>query len=142
MSRKTNTLCTIFRMPLLRPFVLGVEIQILQQLTGTNATIYYATSIFQLFHPNSSGTDDITLIEFPLLATGICGTVNVIATTLTMIFIDNLGRRFLLITDAILMFLPLLIITIVIVFPGSENNIYKNATIIVTFIHIRLCICI
>ncbi len=43
----------LFRVPLLRPFLLGIGIQILQQLTGINATIYYVPQIFkQLFTNN------------------------------------------------------------------------------------------
>jgi sugar porter (SP) family MFS transporter len=96
----------LFRFPLRRPFILGIGIQILQQLTGINATIYYAPDIFTQLFPNN--TDP----EFPLLATGVYGCVNVIATIPTMIFIDKLGRRILLITGAIVMSISMLIVGI------------------------------
>jgi len=48
----------------------------------------------------------------PLLVTGVHGCVNVIATIPTMIFIDNLGRRILLITGAIIMSISMLMVGI------------------------------
>jgi sugar porter (SP) family MFS transporter len=95
----------LFRAPLRRPLLLGVGIQMLQQLTGINATIYYAPIMFgQLPSANNSIT--------PLLATGVHGSVNVLATIPTIILIDKLGRRVLLIAGAIVMSLSMTIVSI------------------------------
>lgn len=48
--------------------------------------MYYAPKIFQQIFSNSTQS-------FSLLATGVDGCVNVVATIPTLIFIDRLGRR-------------------------------------------------
>jgi MFS family permease len=53
-------------------------------------------------------------LAVPLLATGVNGCVNVIATIPTLIFIDKLGRRRLLIAGAIIMSISMLIVAILI----------------------------
>jgi hypothetical protein len=72
----------LFRRPMLHPFLFGVAIQVLQQLTGINSIIYYAPQILKQAVYNNQMS--------PFLATGINGCVNVIATIPTIIFIDNL----------------------------------------------------
>ncbi|MEM9243373.1 MAG: sugar porter family MFS transporter [Pseudomonadota bacterium] len=62
--------------------LLGVTIQIFQQLTGINAVIYYSTSIFL-----DAGVHD------PMLATAIVGLVNMTTTILAVSFVDKLGRK-------------------------------------------------
>lgn len=96
----------LFCRSLRRPFLLGVAIQILQQLTGINATIYYAPIIFKPFFSNNNTLD-------PLLATGIQGTVNVLVTIPTIIFIDKLGRRVLLISGAIVMTGSMIVLAVI-----------------------------
>ena len=97
----------LFRTPLLRPLLLGVGIQIFQQISGINATLYYAPQLFpDLDQRNSSS------FSGPLLSTGVYGTVNVLFTIPTIIFIDKLGRRLLLISGGIIMFLSLLAVGI------------------------------
>ncbi len=88
--------------PLRRRLILGLSIQILQQLTGINSIMYYAPEIFK-----QAGLNDQ---RASLLATGINGFVIVIATIPAILFIDKLGRRFILISGAILMALSMLII--------------------------------
>jgi sugar porter (SP) family MFS transporter len=90
------------RPPLRRRLILGVSIQILQQLTGINSIMYYAPEIFK-----QAGLNDQ---RASLLATGINGCVLVLATIPAILFIDKLGRRFILISGAILMALSMLII--------------------------------
>ena len=102
----------LFRPPLLRPFLLGVGIQILQQLTGINAILYYAPIIFKEVFSDDK-------IFGPLFATGVQGTVNVLVTIPTIIFIDKLGRRFLLISGAIVMTVSM---TVLAVIPPMSKN--------------------
>ena len=61
----------LLRAPLLHPFLLGIGIQTLQQLTGINATFYYAPEIFSQLSSTYNDSNNSTL--FPLLATGIYG---------------------------------------------------------------------
>ena len=126
----------LVRLPLCRPFLLGVGIQILQQLTGVNAIIYYAPTIFQIFidHSsvssngsidrfhcpliidNSSASDNGTfnILHYPLITTGIYGVINFAFTIPTMILIDKMGRRILLISGAVVMSISIFIASILI----------------------------
>ena len=91
-----------FYPPLRRRLILGISIQVLQQLTGINSIMYYAPEIFK-----QAGLNDQ---RASLLATGINGFVIVLATIPAILFIDKLGRRFILIIGAILMSSSMLII--------------------------------
>ena len=82
----------LFQVPLRRRLILGVSIQILQQLTGINSIMYYAPEIFK-----QAG---LTGQRASLLATGINGCVNVLATIPAILFLDKWGRRPVLISGA------------------------------------------
>ena len=64
---------------------LGIFLSFLQQVTGINAIIYYAPTIFQMagFHDASSS----------ILATLGIGVVNVLSTVFAIFYLDKLGRR-------------------------------------------------
>ncbi|CAG8564015.1 6548_t:CDS:2 [Acaulospora colombiana] len=68
-----------------RRMILGIFIQIFQQLTGINAIMYYAPQIF-----TNAG---LTSNSSKLLATGVNGIVNVLATIPAILWIDHWGRR-------------------------------------------------
>jgi sugar porter (SP) family MFS transporter len=90
----------LFQFPLRRRLILGISIQILQQLTGINSVMYYAPEIFK--QAGLSGQ------RASLLATGVNGCVNVLATIPAILFLDKWGRRPVLISGAILMSLSML----------------------------------
>ncbi len=90
----------LFRFPLRRRLILGIGIQTLQQLTGINSIMYYAPEIFK--QAGLAGQ------RASLLATGINGCVNVLATIPAILFLDKWGRRPVLISGAILMSLSML----------------------------------
>jgi MFS family permease len=122
----------LLRAPLLRPFLLGVGIQILQQLTGINATMYYAPEIFNRTFLNTT----TNTLDAALLATGVNGCVNVLATIPTLLFIDKLGRRILLIIGATIMSVSMLIVGILdATYLDQERSLLISWTIIV-FIYI------
>ncbi|KAJ2809531.1 hypothetical protein H4R20_000033 [Coemansia guatemalensis] len=75
----------LLRVPIRRRVVLGVVIQALQQLTGINVIMYYAASIFK----QSGLTGD----NSSLLAQGINGVVNMLATIPAILWVDRWGRR-------------------------------------------------
>jgi sugar porter (SP) family MFS transporter len=68
-----------------RALIIGVGLAIFQQATGINTVIYYAPMIFELagFHTPSTA----------ILATGIIGVVNVLATFVALWLLDRWGRR-------------------------------------------------
>ncbi len=72
--------------PLARPaLVVGTGLFFLQQLSGINAVIYFAPTVFAHAGFSSSGTQ--------LLATLGIGAVNVLMTLVAMALIDRIGRR-------------------------------------------------
>lgn len=140
-EREIRSYSQLFRFPILRLFLLGIGIQVFQQLTGINSIIYYAPEIFKQVGYNNQTS--------PLLATGINGCINVIATIPTIIFIDKLGRRITLITGAIIMTFSLLIVAILMGIYGHKEMgltafitntfVIKNAAVswaIIIFIYI------
>lgn len=75
--------------PVVRPaLIVGVGLFILQQLSGINAVIYYAPTVFR-----EAGFDGHSI---QLLATMGIGIVNVLMTFVGMALIDRIGRRKLL----------------------------------------------
>jgi sugar porter (SP) family MFS transporter len=116
-AQSVKSYSQFLRPPLRRRLILGVSIQILQQLTGINSIMYYAPEIFK-----QAGLNDQ---RASLLATGINGFVLVLATIPAILFIDKLGRRFILISGAILMALSMLIIGGTM---GVHGHTYHNAT--------------
>ncbi len=69
--------------------VLGMGLFFLQQVSGINAVIYYAPTIFQNMHLQTTSA--------ALLATVGLGTVNVLMTFVAMRWVEKKGRRLLLI---------------------------------------------
>lgn len=73
----------------MRPaLIVGVGLFLLQQLSGINAVIYYAPTVFQEAGFDSTDTQ--------ILATIGVGVVNVLMTLVGMMLIDRIGRRRLL----------------------------------------------
>lgn len=71
--------------PLLHRLMLGAGAQALQQWTGINAIIYYAPTIFEQI--------GLTGGTIGLLATGVVGIVNFVMTIPAVLFVDNFGRK-------------------------------------------------
>lgn len=75
--------------PVARPaLIVGMGLFLLQQLSGINAVIYFAPTVFKLSGFDSTSTQ--------MLATVGIGVVNVLVTVLAMGLIDRIGRRKLL----------------------------------------------
>ena len=127
-EHETQSYYQLFRFPLLRPLLLGMGIQILQQLTGMNPIIYYAPKFF-----NETGIFQTTVLDPVLVVTGINGCVNFFATIPTMIFIDKLGRRVLLITGAICMSISMMVVAIL--DPGDADR-SPSASIVMIFLFV------
>lgn len=68
-----------------RALVIGIGLAVFQQMTGINTVIYYAPMIFELAGIQTAST--------AILATGIIGVVNVLATFIALWLLDRLGRR-------------------------------------------------
>lgn len=113
-EHEVETYRQLFRFPLLRPLLLGMGIQMFQQLTGINSLIYYTPKIFENY--SSDRTDPI----MSFYTTGIYGCVNLIFTIPVMIVIDRIGRRTLLMIGATFMSILMLIVSILLYNYGDK----------------------
>ncbi|ORE09191.1 general substrate transporter [Rhizopus microsporus var. microsporus] len=76
-----------------RRLLLGMGVQIFQQLTGINAILVFAPQIFKAAGLSGKGV--------ALMANALSGSINLLATIPAMIFIDKWGRRPTMIIGAI-----------------------------------------
>ncbi|KAI0729232.1 general substrate transporter [Fomitopsis betulina] len=87
---------SLIRTPtLLRRVLIGSLTMFFQQWTGVNAILYYAPTIFQNLGQTGSSVS--------LLATGVVGIVMWLATIPAVIWVDQLGRKPVLISGSIIM---------------------------------------
>jgi sugar porter (SP) family MFS transporter len=117
----------IFSPYMLPVLFLGIMLGFIQQTTGINTIIYYAPTIFQLagFQDTSSS----------ILATVGIGVVNVLATIFAVFYLDTLGRRPLLLTGLIGMFLTLAGLSMAFHF-GADSSWLRWIAIACTFLYI------
>ncbi|WP_414040009.1 sugar porter family MFS transporter [Acidithiobacillus sp. M4-SHS-6] len=78
----------LFEHKMRRPLIVGIGLAIFQQITGINAVLYFAPSIFQAAGLSSTSVS--------ILATVGIGAVNVVMTAVAMRLLDSSGRRRLL----------------------------------------------
>ena len=71
--------------PFIRVLVLGMILQIIQQLSGINAVIYYAPKIFQYAGFSSNNQQ--------MWATVLVGLVNMLVTIVAVAYVDKWGRK-------------------------------------------------
>ncbi|XP_059634891.1 sugar transporter ERD6-like 6 isoform X3 [Cornus florida] len=83
------------------PLMIGIGLLVLQQLTGTNAVLFYSSTIFETAGISSSN-----------IATCGLGAVQVIATAVATWLVDKTGRRLLLIVSSCGMTLSLLVVSV------------------------------
>ncbi|PSR92702.1 Sugar transport protein [Actinidia chinensis var. chinensis] len=84
----------LMKRPSRPPLIIGIMLQVFQQLTGINAIMFYAPVLFQTmgFKNNAS-----------LLSAVITGSVNVASTFVSIIAVDKIGRRKLLLQACVQM---------------------------------------
>jgi MFS family permease len=86
-----------------RPLVVAGTLAVLQQLTGINAIIYYADTIFAAAGFNSPTSQSLATLWA-------IGGVNVVATLVAVLWVDRFGRKPLLLIGSSGMFLSLLVV--------------------------------
>lgn len=99
-----------------RRLILGIFIQIFQQFTGINSIMYYAPTIFR-----QAGVGENSAA---LIASGVNGVLNVLATIPSILFLDRLGRRVILISGAMIMGTAMLLCGIVM---AATSRVYKDS---------------
>lgn len=92
-----NAIGTLFTMKYLPAVLISLGLMLFQQLSGINAVIFYATSIFKM----SGSTLDENLCSI------IIGVVNFISTFIATAVIDRLGRKMLLYVSSVSMIITL-----------------------------------
>ncbi|MBS0616055.1 MAG: MFS transporter [Verrucomicrobia bacterium] len=94
---------TLFSPQLAWPLMIGLFVSIFQQITGINAVIYFAPTIFkEAGFGSSSGA---------LLASFGIGIINVIATAVSLVLLDKWGRRPLLLGSLVGMAIALIVMS-------------------------------
>jgi sugar porter (SP) family MFS transporter len=87
-----------------KPLIVAAALAILQQLTGINAVIYYANTIFAAAGFNSPETQSLATLWA-------VGGVNVFATLIAVLWVDRFGRKPLLLIGSSGMFLSFLLLS-------------------------------
>ncbi|KAI8977926.1 general substrate transporter [Pilobolus umbonatus] len=108
----------LFKGTVLKRLILGVLIQVFQQFTGMNSIMYYAPTIFK-----QAGIADTSAT---LIASGVNGVLNVLATIPAIMFLDRLGRRFVLMSGALFMGTTMILCGIVM---GSTSRVYYDESV-------------
>lgn len=90
----------LFKLPILSVLLVGIALGVFQQFSGINSVMYYGPVFFQ-----SAGFLDV---RNAILATFCMGAVNFLFTVFTLIFIDKVGRRMLLLSGTFIAAISLL----------------------------------
>lgn len=104
-EEKTASVRELLRPGLRLALLVGVGLAIFQQLVGINTVIYYAPTIF--------GYAGFSSASAAILATSIVGVVNFLSTILSLLLVDRLGRRPLLLIGVAGMVITLIAMGIV-----------------------------
>jgi sugar porter (SP) family MFS transporter len=102
----------------LRRTILGILLQMMQQLTGINFIFYFGTVFFQ----------QLGTISNPFLISLITSLVNMCATPISFYIVEKLGRRTILIWGAASMVIMQYIVAIIGVTAGKPEKHNQNAT--------------
>ena len=125
-KKSSNTFSWLSKGFFKRVLFLGIVLQLLQQFSGINATIYYAPIMFAKM---GFGTPmQIMWI------TVIIGAVNVLSTIFTIVYIDKFGRRSILMTGLLIMIISCALIAICLLLQGKAWSEYCVVIFILTFI--------
>lgn len=95
----------LFHGPLRIALMVGFGLAVFQQFVGINTVIYYAPTIF--------GFAGFKSASGAILATSVVGVTNVVATVISLLLVDRLGRRPLLLGGLVGMFLTLVALGVV-----------------------------
>ncbi|CAM2871759.1 sugar porter family MFS transporter [Legionella worsleiensis] len=98
-------LLSLFKMPVVAVLLVGICLGIFQQFAGINALKYYGPVIFE-----SAG---FLPVKNAILATCCIGTINCIFTLITLLSVDRLGRRPLLLCGTLIASLSLFAVSYV-----------------------------
>ncbi|KAK6155928.1 hypothetical protein DH2020_010176 [Rehmannia glutinosa] len=99
-----NTYKNIVRTNYRPQFVMSIAIPFFQQVTGINVIAFYAPIVFRTIGFAESAS---------LMSSVMTGVVGIVTTFLSMLVVDRVGRRFLLILGGIIMFVSQMVVGVV-----------------------------
>ncbi|KAL8162694.1 hypothetical protein V2J09_014183, partial [Rumex salicifolius] len=107
------------------PLVIGIAIQVFQQMTGINAVMFYAPILFQTvgFKNHKS-----------LMSAVIIDLVNVVSTLVSVFCVDRVGRRALLLQACVQMFISQMIIGILLITQLHDTNTLSKGPAVIVVI--------
>jgi len=125
---KQATFKEIFTPWILPVLLFGATLGFIQQVTGINTIIYYAPTIFKMagFHADKTS----------ILATVGIGVVNVASTIFAIFLLDRLGRRPLLLSGLVGMFISLLGLSLVFYVGNAYADVLRWVALGCTFTYI------
>ncbi|XP_078176080.1 sugar transport protein 8-like [Carex rostrata] len=108
--------------------VIAIVMQVFQQFTGINAIMFYAPVLFQTVGFKSDAS---------LMSSAIVGTINVLSTVVSVVVVDKLGRRKLLLEACVQMLLTQVTIGVLLtIYLKDTGNLPKSVALGVVF-----CVC-
>lgn len=111
--------------------VMAIAIPFFQQLTGINVIMFYAPVLFKTIGFGSNAS---------LLSAVITGTVNAVATLVSIFTVDRVGRRFLFMEGGVQMFVSQVVIAIVLGIKFGSNGEGSLSKGYATFVVVLICI--
>ncbi|WP_122050273.1 sugar porter family MFS transporter [Asaia bogorensis] len=110
-----------------RSVMLGIGLQIVQQLTGINIVMYYAPRIFEVAGFGQDGQ---------MWGTAIVGLVNMLATFIAIGFVDRWGRRPMLVAGFVIMAIGMGALAILLSFGQDSSTMmhYLSVGVLLLFI--------
>ncbi|KAJ4810086.1 Sugar transport protein 8 [Rhynchospora pubera] len=108
---------SIFHRSSFPQLVIGSLLQFFQQFTGINAIMFYAPVLFEAIGFKSHAS---------LLSAVAIGTVNLIGSVVSLLAVDKVGRKLLLLEGCLQMFLSMAAIGAVLVANGQQNQPLDN----------------
>ncbi|KAF3779830.1 Sugar transport protein 8 [Nymphaea thermarum] len=108
------------------PLVIAIAMQVFQQFTGINAIMFYAPVLFQTIGFGSDAS---------LLSAVITGLVNVLCTMVSVLYVDKVGRKVLLLESVVQMLISQGAIgTILMIHLKNANTLEHNVAIAVVIL--------
>jgi sugar porter (SP) family MFS transporter len=107
-------LSSLLKAPILYVVLIGMALGLAQQCSGINAIMYYGPVIF--------GAAGFWPIKNAILATFVMGVINFLFTIITLLCVDKLGRRFLLLSGTMIATISLVAVNVLFnySFPGQK----------------------
>lgn len=112
----------VFSKAMRKPLIIGIGLAVFQQITGINAIMYYAPTIFA-----KTGAS----VDSAIFQTILVGVINLIFTLFAMYFVDKVGRKPILIIGSSLMSLALLTVSASFFF-----NLNSSITLVAILVYI------